>query len=155
MVEEAREEDGPQILEIAEKAGVFKPCELECVGELWKEYLSRGKASGYRFLVCRENGHVVGFACFGPHPLTCGCFDLYWIAVEPEFRGKGIGKLLMAVVEEEVKAHGGRLIVVETSGTGPYVPARRLYEACGYRLQAIIPDFYAPGDDLLIYVKNL
>jgi ribosomal protein S18 acetylase RimI-like enzyme len=58
-------------------------------------------------------------------------------------------------MEEEVKRMGGRLILVETSGPPSYAPARKFYEACGYRLQATIPDFYAPGDDLLIYAKRL
>ncbi len=155
MVEEAREEDGPQILEIAEKAGVFKPSEVECVREIWNEYTSKGKASGYEFLVYRCNRAVAGFACFGPRPLTSGCFDLYWIAVAPDHRRRGIGKELLLRVEEKVRAMGGRLICVETSGTAPYGPARHLYEESGYRLQAVIPDFYAPGDDLLIYVKRL
>jgi len=58
-------------------------------------------------------------------------------------------------MEEEVKRMGGRLILVETSGTTSYAPARKFYEVCGYSLQAKIPDFYSPGDDLLIYVKRL
>jgi len=155
MVEEAKEEDGPQLLEILKKTEVFNLAEIECVEELWKEYLAKGKASGYEFLVYRENGRVVGFICFGPRPLTCGTFDLYWIAVSSEARRRGIGKLLVAKMEEEVKAMGGRLILVETSGTPYYAPARKFYEACGYRLQAKIPDFYSPGDDLLIYAKRL
>ncbi len=155
MVEEAREEDGPQLLEIVKEAGVFKPIEIECVEELWKEYLAKGKASGYEFLVYRENGRAIGFICFGPRPLTFGTFDLYWIAVSSEARRRGIGRLLVARMEEEVKRMGGRLILVETSGTPSYAPARKFYEACGYRLQATIPDFYAPGDDLLIYAKRL
>lgn len=154
-IEEVKEEDEPLILEIATKVVVFKPEEIEALRGVLKEYLSKGRTSGYDFLVYRQNGSVVGFACFGPHPLTLGTFDLYWISVAPEAQGKGIGKLLIAEVERRVKAQGGRLIVVETSGTSPYLPARKLYEACGFSLKAVIPDFYAPGDDLLIFVKKL
>jgi len=45
--------------------------------------------------------------------------------------------------------------LVEISGALSYTPARKFYEACGYRLQATILVFYSPGDDLLIYVKYL
>lgn len=154
-IKEASEEDEPLILEIARKVGVFKPEEIKTLGEVLKEYLNKGKASGYEFLVYRRNGRVAGFACFGPHPLTSGTFDLYWISVAPEAQKKGIGKLLITEVEKRVKAQNGRLIVVETSGTPPYFPARKFYEACGFSLKTVIPDFYAPGDDLLIFVKKL
>ncbi len=45
--------------------------------------------------------------------------------------------------------------MIETSSTLPYALARRLYESSGYRCDAVIHDFYAPGDDLLIYTKTL
>jgi hypothetical protein len=45
--------------------------------------------------------------------------------------------------------------MIETSSTAPYVLARRLYESSGYRCDAVVRDFYAPGDDLLIYAKTL
>lgn len=154
-IEEAKEEDEPLILEIAINVGVFKPEEIKALGEILREYLSKGRASGYEFLVYRQNGRVMGFACFGPHPLTSGTFDLYWIAVAPEAQRKGVGKFLMAEIEKRVKAEGGRLIVVETSGIPSYFPARKFYEACGFYLKASIRDFYAPGDDLLIFAKWL
>jgi hypothetical protein len=46
-------------------------------------------------------------------------------------------------------------LLVETSATSAYGLARHLYEASGYRREALVHDFYAPGDDLLIYVKEL
>ncbi len=123
--------------------------------ELWHAYLAQGEASGYVFLVYREGQQVLGYACFGPHPLTEGSFDVYWIAVDPANRGRGIGRALFACVEAEVRLRGGRLLLVETSSSPAYAPARRFYEACGYRYQAVVHNFYAPGDDLIIFVKEL
>ena len=96
-----------------------------------------------------------GYACFGPHPLTQGTYDLYWIVVDPTAQGHGIGHALLARVEAEVQARGGRLLLVETSGTPAYTAARRFYESSGYRCEATIHDFYAPGDDLVIFSKDL
>jgi len=125
------------------------------VQELWTEFLQQGEKSGYIFTVAREGDDVLGYACFGPVPLTAGVYDLYWIAVDPAARGNGIGRALMEQMEAEVKARGGRLILIETSGTLPYAPTRRFYESCGYRYQAVIHDFYAIGDDLITYGKVL
>ena len=52
-------------------------------------------------------------------------------------------------------AGAARLIVVETAGRPDYARTRAFYEARGYRRTATIPDFYAPGDDLVVYVKAL
>jgi ribosomal protein S18 acetylase RimI-like enzyme len=87
--------------------------------------------------------------------LTQGTYDLYWIAVDPAAQGHGIGHALLAGVEAEVQARGGRLLLIETSSTPAYASARRLYETSGYRCEAIIHDFYAPGDNLLIFSKDL
>jgi len=75
--------------------------------------------------------------------------------VDPVAQGHGIGHALLARVEAGVQARGGRLLLVETSGTPAYASARRLYETSGYRCEAIIHDFYAPRDDLLIFSKGL
>jgi len=75
--------------------------------------------------------------------------------VDPAAQRRGIGHALLARVEAEVQARGGRLLLIETSSTAPYAPARRLYETSGYHCEAVIRDFYAPGDDLIIFRKEL
>ena len=45
--------------------------------------------------------------------------------------------------------------MVETSSRAEYNPTRAFYEARGYHRTATIPGYYAPGDDLVIYVKDL
>ena len=75
--------------------------------------------------------------------------------MDPAAQRRGIGHALLARVEAEVQARGGRLLLIETSSTAPYAPARRLYETSGYHCEAVIRDFYAPGDDLIIFRKEL
>jgi GNAT superfamily N-acetyltransferase len=154
-IKSALDIDGPSILRMTATTGVFTPTELSCVEELWTAYRDKGQASGYAFLVYCEDGWTLGYACFGPHPLTQGTYDLYWIAVDPVAQGRGIGHALLAGVEAEVLARGGRMLLVETSSTPAYASARQLYEGSGYHYEAIIHDFYAPGDNLLIFSKDL
>ena len=54
--EPALDIDGPSILHMTATAGIFTPTELRCVEELWNEYLDKGEASGYTFLVYCEDG---------------------------------------------------------------------------------------------------
>jgi GNAT superfamily N-acetyltransferase len=148
--------DGPSILGITERVGVFTPTELGCVEELWNAYRDEGEASGYVFLIyCDDDSRPLGYVSFGPRPLTQGTYDLYWIAVDPIAQGHGVGRALLVQVETEVLARGGRLLLIETSDTPAYTSARRLYETGGYRCEATIHDFYAPGDSLLIFSKSL
>ncbi len=151
----ARGEDGPGILEVTSRIDIFNDGEKACVMELWNDYLNEREASGYHFLVCRDDERVMGFACFGPHALTSSAFDLYWIAVDPFGQGHGIGRAILSRVEAEVQRAGGTLLLVETSGKPEYEPTRRFYEVCGYQCQAVIHDFYATGDDLAVFAKYL
>src|SRR5947207_1196024 len=48
----------------------------------------------YCWVLAERAGGLVGFACYGPVPMTQGTFDLYWIAVSPEARGTDVAKRL-------------------------------------------------------------
>lgn len=97
---------------------------------------------------------LAGWICWGPTPCTVGTFDLYWIAVDPAQHNAGIGTLLLAEMERQL-AGLARLVVVETAGRAEYAPTRAFYERRGYAAVARIPDFYAPGDDQVVYTKAI
>ena len=148
--------DGAQIHAITFSTTVFNQEEMQCVDELWEEYIAQGpERSGYYFLVEKEEGRVLGYACYGPRALTSGTFDLYWIAVDPSARRGGVGRKLLAATEEAVRKMGGRLLFVETSGLPKYAPTRAFYLATDYLLEATIKDFYENGDDLVVFTKRL
>lgn len=156
MIITATEADGSQICDIAARAGVFNQEEVDCVAALWEEYLSDGpERCGYNFIVYRDGDQVFGFACYGPRDLTEGVFDLYWVAVDPDTRCKGVGRALLTASEDAARAAGGRMLIAETSGTPHYEPTRKFYYAMGYASEAIIKDFYTIGDDLFIFIKRL
>jgi ribosomal protein S18 acetylase RimI-like enzyme len=148
--------DGELIQSLAARVELFEPEEITVVNELWAEYLQKGaEQSGYYFLLAVEDENLLGFACYGPRPLTIGTFDLYWIAVDSQFRNRGIGKKLLRAVEQDAKQRGGRLLVAETSGTEDYTPTRKFYLSAGYLAEAQIHDFYKEGDDLVIFTHRL
>jgi ribosomal protein S18 acetylase RimI-like enzyme len=156
MISVAEEQDGKSIQLITANTSVFSAEEVDCVAELWDEYRRGGaQVSGYHFVVEQEDGRVRGFACYGPRSLTEGTYDLFWIAVDPEYRRAGVGRLLLAWLEKDIRQLGGRLIVVETSGLEKYVSTRRFYLATGYIQEATLKNFYSEGDDLVIFTKHL
>jgi len=146
---EGRDQDS--LLQMAGDEPLFSEIEAETVAELLRDYLQLPDHNGYYFLCALDGGQLVGFACYGPTPLTEGTFSVYWLCVAAAGRGQGVGRTLMRQVEEAVRLAGGRLIVLDTSGRPAYAPTRAFYERIGYARSATVPDFYAPGDDLVIY----
>ena len=157
MITTPTETEGGQIHAITANAGVFSQEEVECVDELWQEYLAQGSDnSGYYWLVDRDDdGRILGYACYGPRSLTSGTYDLYWIAVDSTLHRSGVGRRLLSATEQAVHELGGRLLFLETSGLPKYEPTRKFYLGTGYTLEATIRDFYAAGDDLVIFTKHL
>jgi ribosomal protein S18 acetylase RimI-like enzyme len=149
--------DRTVVRSIITRAGNFTDAEIDVAMELVDEWLAEGEASGYLTFVIADSEElqsVRGYVCFGPTPMTDGTFDLYWIAVDPDDQGRGFGGQLIAAAEEEVRARGGRLLLIETSSQASYAPTVRFYERSGYEIVARIPDYYRAGDDRLVFAKR-
>jgi len=98
---------------------------------------------------------IAGYICYGPTPMTQGCFDLYWIAADASLRGQGTGRKLVAAMEAELRERQGRLVRVETSSQEGYGATRKFYLAIGYAEEARLKGFYKPDDDLVIFTRQL
>ncbi|ADB18040.1 GCN5-related N-acetyltransferase [Pirellula staleyi DSM 6068] len=152
---EVTHSDLKNVERIVRATGFFREAEIGVAVELVEERLAKGAASGYEFLFAEIDGAVVGYACYGPISVTEGSYDLYWIAVDPALQKMGVGRKLLARAEEEVRRAGGRRIYIETSGKAEYLPTQKFYERCGYQLEAVLKDFYLPGDDKLVLVRAI
>ncbi len=153
--EEPRPEDGPRIREIVESTKFFHPYEVEIAQELVEERLAEGIGSGYFFVFADRGDRTIGYSCYGPTPCTAWTYDIYWMAVDQQDRGGGLGRILLERTEQRIHEMGGRRIYIETSSSEKYLPTRAFYERTGYRVDAVLEDFYGPGDAKVIFVKVL
>lgn len=147
--------DRDKVIDLVCRTNVFSEEEIEVARELLDIVLNEPNTNEYIVYVSTEEEAVTGYFCIGQTPLTEGTYDLYWIAVDPEYHGKGIGKRLLQFAEQLVKETGGRLIVAETSSTEKYRSTRVFYQHSGYSEVTRIKDYYRNGDDLVIYGKYL
>ena len=149
--------DGRAVIAITRRIHTFTLEEQDCVKELWDDYVENGLQSAYRFCICRNrvDDIIYGFACYGKRALTTSTYDLYWIVVDPHEQRSGVGSELLRYVEKQITASNGRQLLIETSSTPDYQNARRFYKRHHYRRTAVLRDFYAPGDHLIIYSKTL
>lgn len=139
--------------QLTRATGLFREEEVATAVELLDECLAGD--DDYRFVGAFDGDELIGYACWGPTPGTMATCDLYWIVVDRGRQGAGIGSQLLGEVERLLTADGRRLVVAETSSRADYEPTRRFYEARGYTRAATIPGYYAPGDDLVVFTKEL
>jgi ribosomal protein S18 acetylase RimI-like enzyme len=144
----------PRVAEIVRGTGVFRAAETAIALEVFDGAVA-APGKDYHALGAFQSDRLVGWAAFGPTPGTLTTWDLYWIAVDKAWHGQGVGRRLMAACEQTIGAGGGRLVVVETSSRGDYAPTRAFYRRLGYQARAVIPEYYAPGDDLIVFTRYL
>ncbi|WP_444948598.1 GNAT family N-acetyltransferase [Micromonospora ureilytica] len=82
-----------------------------------------------RYLAVVVNGRAV--ACGGLQALDAETGEIKRMYVRPAYRGRGIGRQLLAALEECAFRQGHSVVCLET---GTYLPAAiALYTSCGYQ----------------------
>ena len=147
--------DPERIRNLIHATGVFTDAEIRVAEELAQERLSRGDSCDYYFVMAEQDGSLIGYTCYGPIACTISSYDIYWIAVHPELQRGGLGRRLIEETGRFIRGSGGTRIYVETSQRPQYDGSRAFYKNAGYRLETVVPDFYAPGDGKVIFCMVL
>ncbi|MCI1710946.1 MAG: GNAT family N-acetyltransferase [Chiayiivirga sp.] len=77
---------------------------------------------------------------------------LYSIALDPAWRGRGFGALLLADAEVQARRAGASAMRLEVRADN--LAATALYEARGYRRIVFLPGYYEDGGDGWRYEKS-
>ncbi len=155
MIRPTSESETDLLAELAEGTGVFKPLEIEAPREVLDDYHAGNHHLGHRALTLERDGLPVGFAHYAPTAMTDRTWHLYWIFVRKTGQARGLGSQLLRHVEDDIVRAGGRLFLIETSSLPAYEPTRKFYLKHGYEQAAVVRDFYADGDDQVIFRKHL
>jgi GNAT superfamily N-acetyltransferase len=152
--QEVRPGDDEIIRGLVVSTGFFYDCEVPVAMELVQDKIEYGEDCDYHFLFAEINGKVVAYTCYGPIAGTEGSYDLYWIVTDNDYRGKGIGRMILEKTHSLVKDMGARIIIAETSALEKYAPTRHFYLQMGYIAEGKIDDFYKKGDGKVIFIKR-
>ncbi len=103
------------------------------------------KYSHYRSFLIEDGGRVLGYACL---IVMFDMAEIANVAVASPYRGRGIGKALMDVMESEARRSGARECLLEVRVSNG--KAISLYEKCGYVAYGTRPRYYGNEDALLM-----
>jgi ribosomal protein S18 acetylase RimI-like enzyme len=147
--------DTPALVSLAEGTGVFKPLEIVALREVLDDYHSDNEAIGHRSITFEQDGNILGFAYYAETAMTDRNWHLYWIAVSKDTQARGVGGQLLKYVEDDIRRLNGRQLLIETSSLPHYELTRKFYLKHGYQQVCVQPDYYAEGDDMVVFRKKL
>ena len=149
------EKDRATLLSMLIKTRAFTSAEIDVAMELIDIVLKDRVQKDYQIeCMVNDQGLVIGYMCYGPTPMARGAFDLYWIAVDPDYQEQGAGSKLLSFLDEVVKARGGRMILADTSTVPHFEKTQKFYLRNGFQEVARIPDYYHPGNDRITFCKR-
>lgn len=148
-------EDTLGLLALTQGTGMFKPIEVQALREVLDDYHAMNREHGHRCITEEEQGLLRGYAYFAPAAMTDRTWYLYWIAVDKKLQGQGLGGAMLRHVEAAIRRENGRHLLIETGSVPLYEPTRQFYLRNGYQQVAVIPDYYAVGDSMVIFRKVL
>lgn len=114
--------------------------------------LTKGISNGEIYVAVNNDLDCLGFIWFN----LGGMFDkypyLHMVAVKEEYRGIGIGKILIRFFEDAVRPDNSKVFLV----VADFNPrAKKLYESLGYRQAGVIPGLYKEGVIETLMMKDL
>lgn len=103
------------------------------------------------FYVAELEEKVVGFIVGDLRSYSHG--HVVSIAVDDQYRGKGIGTCLMKTLVEKFKKMGVKIVRLEVAVSN--TAAQSIYKKMGFKIVDCIKKYYSNGEDALIMEKRL
>lgn len=149
--------DAHSIKSLALDNNMFEPQDMADFDDMLSGFFA-GELKEHRWLVVTDGQHVVAAAYYAPEPFSDRMWNLYFLATAPSAHGTGAGSMLISAVEDELRTRGepsARTLIVDTSSTDDYEPARAFYYQHHFVEEARVREFYGPGDHKVTFWKSL
>lgn len=152
MIRPTTPQDAPSILSLAAALALFEPQQLEQLGLLFAAS-AEPSADPCPFWLVDDAGEagISGASYCEPERMTEGTWNLQFIGIRPEQQRQGRGTALMQAVEQSLRQRKARIMLVETAAC--MASNHVFYTSCGFEREATIRDFYAAGEDKVVFRK--
>ena len=148
----ARADDITDIARPIRECGLFAPDEAEGFVSMLPDLIAE---DGAHWRVLRDGDRPAGACYLSRERMSEDVWNLWFIGLQLGDQGRGGGTLLLSEAERTARAEGGRLLLIETSSGDGFETARAFYAARGYDREAVIRDYYASGEDKIVFRKAL
>lgn len=141
IIRPARPEDAGAIIAfwnplIRDTLVTFNP--VEKTGSEVADSIRAKAEAGHGFFVAEDAG-ILGFASYGQFRAGVGYARAmeHTIILAPGARGRGVGRALMAAIEDHARGQGNHSMIAGVSGGNP--EGRAFHAAIGYAEVAVVP----------------
>lgn len=155
MIRPVTPADSEAVVRLAVASGMFPADETGPLDKMMADFFGGNMDEGHACFIDEDQGEPIGVAYYQPRPATDRVWDLTMIAVRADRQGLGRGTALMRHVEGALRAGGHRMLLVETSGVAAFESTRMFYAKLGYEKEARVRDYWAAGDDMVLFRKVL
>jgi ribosomal protein S18 acetylase RimI-like enzyme len=153
MIRSTTENDRLPIIKMLEKSNEFDSDGIELINTRLFKFLAGDEHSIW--LTADADGVTAGVAYSEREPVSDGVWNLLMLWIDHAHQSAGFGSALVNEIQFRLTTRGARLLIVETSGTDPFEPARRFYVKHAFGHEATIRDYYGNENDKIIYTKRL
>ena len=156
IVRGIRPEEVETVLNMAAASGLFTSDALMSAEDMaWDSAYGDG-AAPHVFLLAKTRDaagaeRTIGFVCYGPIADWPGNYELYGIAVTPEYQRLGIGSALVAEMARRIGTGKSRRVFLETGADRAYEGARSFYEANGFDREERFHKRFIPLEGGVVY----
>jgi ribosomal protein S18 acetylase RimI-like enzyme len=154
VIRPATHDDAQAVVDVAVDSGLFPADDAGIVTTMMADYFANKSDEGHLCII-DEDDEPLAVAYYQAAPAADRTWYLTMIAVRLSSQGQGRGAALLRHVENDLRARGQRLLLVETSGLPTFRRTRAFYEGCGYEEEARVRDYYETGDDMILLRKAL
>ncbi len=137
------------------RIGEVAAIEALCFSDPWSEasFLSTAENGTYSFYAAIDP--VTGKVCgYGGIYTVCDSADVTTVAVLPDYRGRGIGLMIMSSLISDAEKRGAVAVHLEVRESN--LPAIALYEKCGFTKDGRRKGYYRfPREDAVLMTKHI
>jgi len=118
-------------------------------------FSSLASLKGDTVYVAVLNNKIIGVTGYSIDRYETDNYWLSWFYIHKQYSRTGYGKQLLDFIIRKLKKKRKKRLFVNTSSYPFYEGALHFYLKCGFKIEAVIKDYYWNGEDQIILSKRL